>query len=259
MNTVIGLPDGKLACNGTTTIHVPGWKGGFPGIDASMASAGHSEAQSLKRLEVGQRRGEAFGQVVLGGLGVLLLEELTDWLDGGAAIDLRVPRRAELCCGFGGVFGVGFLREYIKSSYARTLEQIREHHADHDPEAVDEFLARFEAADVAEKGDMLREMKAQAAPDRLLAKQERRGLGRVHRVEVQERLEGADGGRRLLLLLGGEPEGAVQPPVAAAVVAQRSEQVGDPTSPQHRPDRGTDGQEDECQPDDAVLDGQLDR
>ena len=39
-------------------------------------------------------------------------------------------------------------------------------------EAVDEFLARFEAADVAEKGDMLREMKAQAAPDRLLAKQE---------------------------------------------------------------------------------------
>ena len=33
----------------------------------------------------------------------------------------------------GGVFGVGFLREYIKSSYARTLEQIREHHADHDP------------------------------------------------------------------------------------------------------------------------------
>ncbi|MGD8962145.1 MAG: MaoC family dehydratase [Desulfobacterales bacterium] len=54
LNTVIGLPDGKLACNGTTTIHVPGWKGGFPGIDASMASAGHSEAQSLKRLEVGQ-------------------------------------------------------------------------------------------------------------------------------------------------------------------------------------------------------------
>ena len=30
----------------------------------------------------------------------------------------------------GVVFGVGFLREYIKSSYARTLEQIREHHAD---------------------------------------------------------------------------------------------------------------------------------
>lgn len=54
LTTVIGLPDGKLACNGSTTIHLPGWKGGFPGIDASMAAAGESEAQSLKRLEVGQ-------------------------------------------------------------------------------------------------------------------------------------------------------------------------------------------------------------
>lgn len=54
LSTVIGLPDGKLACNGSTTIHLPGWQGGFPGIDASLASAGKSEAQSLKRLEVGQ-------------------------------------------------------------------------------------------------------------------------------------------------------------------------------------------------------------
>lgn len=87
----------------------------------------------------------------------------------------------------GGVFGVGFLREYIKSSYARTLEEIREHHADQDPEAVEAFLARFEAADVATKGDMLREMKNQVAEDRLLGKRERRGLGRVHRVELVKR------------------------------------------------------------------------
>ncbi len=87
----------------------------------------------------------------------------------------------------GGVFGVGFLREYIKSSYARMLDDIRDHHAEDDPEAVEEFLARFEAADVTAKGDMLREMKAQAAADRLLGKQERRGLGRVHRVELVKR------------------------------------------------------------------------
>nr|WP_235930392.1 inorganic phosphate transporter [Sulfitobacter sediminilitoris] len=87
----------------------------------------------------------------------------------------------------GGVFGVGFLREYIKSSYARMLDQIREHHINHDPEAVDDFLARFEAADVAMKGEMLRNMKAQAASDRLLGKQERRDLGRVHRVELVKR------------------------------------------------------------------------
>ena len=87
----------------------------------------------------------------------------------------------------GGVFGVGFLREYIKSSYARMLDDIRDHHADRDAAEVEEYLARFEAADVTAKGDMLREMKAEAAADRLLGKQERRGLGRVHRVELVKR------------------------------------------------------------------------
>ncbi|MBS0125378.1 inorganic phosphate transporter [Thetidibacter halocola] len=87
----------------------------------------------------------------------------------------------------GGVFGVGFLREYIKSSYAQMLEEIRDHHANHDPDAVDEFLVRFEAADVTTKGEMLRDMKAQASRDRLLGKRERRGLGRVHRVELVKR------------------------------------------------------------------------
>jgi PiT family inorganic phosphate transporter len=87
----------------------------------------------------------------------------------------------------GGVFGVGFLREYIKSSYARMLDEIREHHADHDPKEVERFLERFEAADVETKGEMLRDMKAQAASDRLLAKSERKGLGRVHRIELVKR------------------------------------------------------------------------
>lgn len=87
----------------------------------------------------------------------------------------------------GGVFGVGFLREYIKSSYARMLEDIRDHHIDNDPAAVEEFLVEFEAADVAMKGEMLRNMKAQAAADRLLGKRERRELGRVHRVELVKR------------------------------------------------------------------------
>jgi PiT family inorganic phosphate transporter len=87
----------------------------------------------------------------------------------------------------GVVFGVGFLREYIKSSYARMLDEIRDHHAESDPQAVEAFVAQFEAADVATKGDMLREMKAQASAERLLGKQERRGLVRVHRVELVKR------------------------------------------------------------------------
>ncbi len=86
----------------------------------------------------------------------------------------------------GGVFGVGFLREYIKSSYARTVQEIRDHHEDQDPAEVDAFLQRFEDADVASKGDMLREMK-HAVGAKLLGKRERRGLGRVHRVELVKR------------------------------------------------------------------------
>jgi acyl dehydratase len=54
IRTVICLPDGKLACDGNTMIYLPGWKGGFPGIDESMASAGESDARRLKRLEMGQ-------------------------------------------------------------------------------------------------------------------------------------------------------------------------------------------------------------
>ncbi len=58
----------------------------------------------------------------------------------------------------GGVFGVGFLREYIKSSYARMLDEIRDApRRPAIPRAVEEFLAQFEAADVATKGEMLRE------------------------------------------------------------------------------------------------------
>ena len=87
----------------------------------------------------------------------------------------------------GGVFGVGFLREYIKSSYARTLQEIRDHHADKDPAEVDSFLARFEEANVTTKGEMLHEMKQQASGTKLLAKRERRGLGQVHRIELVKR------------------------------------------------------------------------
>ena len=86
----------------------------------------------------------------------------------------------------GGVFGVGFLREYIKSNYARMIQDIRDHHVDANPEEVDAFLGRFEAADVAAKGEMLRALK-NANGNKLLAKRERKGLRRVHRVELVKR------------------------------------------------------------------------
>ncbi len=86
----------------------------------------------------------------------------------------------------GGVFGVGFLREYLKVNYARMVEEIRAHHSEDSPEAVEAFLDRFEAANVTAKGDMLRQLKQQNG-EKLLFKGERKGLGRIHRLELVKR------------------------------------------------------------------------
>ncbi len=86
----------------------------------------------------------------------------------------------------GGVFGVGFLREYLKVSYARMIDDIKAHHADDSPEAVEAFLERFEAADVTVRGEMLRDLKKRAG-GKLLYKSERKDLGRIHRLELVKR------------------------------------------------------------------------
>jgi PiT family inorganic phosphate transporter len=86
----------------------------------------------------------------------------------------------------GGVFGVGFLREYLKVNYARMVAEIRAHHGDDSPEAVDAFLQRFEAANVTVKGEMLDELKRRNG-NKLLHKGERKGLGQIHRLELVKR------------------------------------------------------------------------
>ncbi len=86
----------------------------------------------------------------------------------------------------GGVFGVGFLREYLKVSYARMIEEIREHHADEDAAAVEAFLARFDAATVSERRLMLSQMKGQSG-GATLHKKERKGLRNINRIELVKR------------------------------------------------------------------------
>ncbi|WP_375255209.1 hypothetical protein [Yoonia sp.] len=117
----------------------------------------------------------------------------------------------------GGVFAVGFFTEYIRSSYARTLQEIRDHHAGNDPAEVDAFLSEFEAADVTTKGAMLREMKQQAAGTKLLAKRARRGLGQVHQIELVK--------RRLLFKIAAA--WIITAPVAAGLAAMFFYDPGD--------------------------------
>ncbi|HIE54285.1 MAG TPA: inorganic phosphate transporter, partial [Chromatiaceae bacterium] len=86
----------------------------------------------------------------------------------------------------GAVFGVGFLREFLKTSYARMIEEIKEHHAGEDHEVIETFLNEFRRASVNEKGRMLAELKRHKAKAEL-TKKERKGLKKIYRKELVKR------------------------------------------------------------------------
>jgi len=86
----------------------------------------------------------------------------------------------------GGVFGVGFLREYIKANYSQTIHEIEHHHTGTDRPEVEAFMARFENGSIEEKRIMLQQLKAHTATAEL-SKNERRELRKVYRQELVKR------------------------------------------------------------------------
>ncbi len=86
----------------------------------------------------------------------------------------------------GGIFGVGFLREYLKVSYASQLHSIAERHEGQDREQVRKFLEDFKKASVDEMDQMLKKLKAKQA-DVVLPKSERKRLKLVYREELVKR------------------------------------------------------------------------
>lgn len=86
----------------------------------------------------------------------------------------------------GGVFGVGFLREYLKASYAKKLDEIKEHHQSKDEAEVSRFLEEFDKASILEKSEMLQQIKQQEV-EANLSKKERKGLKKVYRQELVKR------------------------------------------------------------------------
>jgi inorganic phosphate transporter, PiT family len=83
----------------------------------------------------------------------------------------------------GGVFGVGFLREWLKRRHAGAVEFIRLRHAGEDRAVVEAFLERFQKASLDTQRAMLKELKERkaAAP---ISKFERKQLNK----EVQRQL-----------------------------------------------------------------------
>jgi PiT family inorganic phosphate transporter len=82
----------------------------------------------------------------------------------------------------GGVFGVGFLREYLKANYVDIMDKIRAHYGPDDAGAVDAFMARFRTASIQEKGRLLAALKG---PE----KKGFKGLRKVYRRDLVKRAQ----------------------------------------------------------------------
>jgi len=88
----------------------------------------------------------------------------------------------------GGVFGVGFLREAIKTNYAVIIEDIKTQHRQHGhtEESVEGFLNEFDRSSLEEKGIMLKKLK-QELNTIGLTDQERKSLKKQHKSQLVKR------------------------------------------------------------------------
>lgn len=86
----------------------------------------------------------------------------------------------------GGIFGVGFLREYLKTSYASQLHQMIEHHEGAERDRLREFLKNFQNASVEEMENMLKIAKQKKA-ELGLRKGERKRLKKIYGEKLVKR------------------------------------------------------------------------
>lgn len=90
----------------------------------------------------------------------------------------------------GAVIGVGFLRELLKTNYAKMEQVVRAGHSGRDLEEVEAYLRKFEAAPVKEKQRMYAEMKLRAEKlerEDPTARKERKAFKKVTQKELVKR------------------------------------------------------------------------
>jgi len=86
----------------------------------------------------------------------------------------------------GGIFGVGFLREYLKTSYASKLHKILDHHEGDERARIQTFLNNFKNASVEDMESMLKDAKKNKA-ELGLSKKERKRLKKVYGEKLVKR------------------------------------------------------------------------
>lgn len=85
----------------------------------------------------------------------------------------------------GAIFGIGFLREYLKARYGKMLETIEQAHGR--KSELDLFMERFRKASVKRKGLMLESLKKTKQKELLLAKNDKKALKKVYKQELVKR------------------------------------------------------------------------
>lgn len=86
----------------------------------------------------------------------------------------------------GGIFGVGFLREHLKSNYDKMIEEIRMHHLGSNKEVVEKFLFEFARAEPEAKKVMFEQLKERAAALNL-SKKEYKKMRRAYKNDLVQR------------------------------------------------------------------------
>lgn len=88
----------------------------------------------------------------------------------------------------GGIFGVGFLREYLKKSYAKKLNALVEHseNSGFNQDEIEKFIQDFQDANIEGKRAILRDLKAKQSTISI-SKKERKGLKKATKQELVKR------------------------------------------------------------------------
>ncbi|MES9990949.1 MAG: inorganic phosphate transporter [Candidatus Thiodiazotropha sp.] len=86
----------------------------------------------------------------------------------------------------GAVFGIGFMREILKTNYAILLETLRRHHQQHDQDQIEAFISQFDRASFNDKGRLIAEL--DRSDSRLkLTREEQASLQKLYRYEFVKR------------------------------------------------------------------------
>lgn len=89
----------------------------------------------------------------------------------------------------GAIFGVGFLREYLKKRYYEMQQTIIEAHKGKDAQEVEAFLEQFNKASIKKKGIMLESLKNNSKLKNMprLDRKERKSLKKAYKYELVKR------------------------------------------------------------------------